>query len=125
MTLFPTIGPRSNARALPRDRADRRVPTGTPRLVDSSTARAALASNKAWQALIAAVRCSSDARLALLKGRPGSERVVCSWERITGCVASCRCGGSGTVTVDFLRKHYAALGDEISKLTRPAIRRSR
>lgn len=124
MTMFPTScpKPKPKARLIARDRAERRVPTGAPRLVESSSDRAERASAEAWQLLLDAVRRSSTARLTLLSGRPASDQVACPWERITSCDASCRCSGTGAVTVDFLRRHYATLADEIEKVTRPAQR---
>lgn len=124
MTLFPTTGAksksRSKSRLTPRDRAERRLPSGTPRVVESSNDRSARASADTWQALVDAVRRSATARLMLLDGRSGSERVPCSWERITGCDDSCRCRGAGTVTVEFLRRHYEHLAGEIAMIAAPA-----
>ena len=124
MTLFPTTvakpKSRSKSRPTPRDRADRRLPSGTPRVVESSNDRSARASVETWQAMVDAVRRSASARLMLLDGRSGSERVPCSWEQITGCDVSCRCRGAGTVTVEFLRRHYEHLAVEIAMIASPA-----
>ena len=125
MTLFPTTSSRPKSRPTPRDRAERCIPTGAPRLVESSTGRSARSSTEAWHSLLDAVRRSSTARLTLLSGRLASDRVSCPWERLTNCAASCRCGGAGTVTVEFLRRHYASLADEIALLVRPAPARRR
>ena len=126
MTLFSTTRAKApKTPALPRDRSERRVPTGTLRLVESSADRAASASSRSWQSLVEAVRRSSSARLTLLNGRSASDRVTCPWERITGCAVSCRCGGSGTVSVEFLRRHYTSLADEIASLAQPEARRGR
>ena len=125
MTMFPISCPKPKSRPTARDRAERRVPTGAPRLVESSTDRAARASAEAWQSLLDAVRRSSSARLMLLSGRPGADRIACPWERVMDCGASCRCGGTGTVTVGFLRKHYENLVDDIARLARPAPARRR
>lgn len=120
MTMFPISCPKPKSRPTARDRAERRVPTGAPRLVESSSDRHVRASVEVWQLLLDAVRRSSSARFTLLSGRPAANRVACPWERLTSCDASCRCGGAGTVTVEFLRRHYASLTDEIVLLTRPA-----
>jgi hypothetical protein len=119
VTLFPTPSSKPKARPTARDRAEYRIPTGAPRLVESSTDRAARSSTEAWESLLDAVRRSSMARLTLLSGRSGTDRVSCPWALSTDCVANCRCGGSGTVTVEFLRKHYATLTDDIELLARP------
>lgn len=124
MTLFPTTNPkprsRSNGRLAPRDRAARRLPSGSPRVVESSNDRTARASVDAWQALVDAVRRSAAARLMLLDGRSRGDRVPCSWNRLTGCDSSCRCRGAGTVTVEFLRRHYEHLAVEIAMIAAPA-----
>lgn len=126
MTLFAASDFKSKARTSRpgSDRRPRRVlPTGTPRLLESSTVRRSRLGSEAWQALLDAVRRSATTRVDLLMGRKGSERIECSWKRLTGCDASCRCGGAGTVTVDFLRDHYASLVSEIEEFTRPMSRR--
>lgn len=126
MTLFPTSCPKPKSRPTPRDRAERCIPTGAPRLVESSTDRSARSSTESWQSLLDVVRRSSTARLTLLSGgRSVSDRVSCPWERLTNCYASCRCGGAGTVTVGFLRRHYATLADDIAQIARPATSRRR
>jgi len=93
--------------------------------MESSNARLGRASVEVWQLLLDAVRRSSSARLTLLSGRSGADRVACPWERVTGCAVTCRCGGAGTVTVGFLRKHYESLADDIARLVRPASARRR
>ena len=120
MTLFPTSysKPKSQLKPRPvaRARASRRIPTGAPRFVESSNDRSGRAFVAAWQALIDAVRRSSEARLALLSGRSGAQRVACPWERITSCDVSCHCRGAGAVTVKFLRSHYTNLANDIVAL---------
>ncbi len=118
MTLFPAPAPKPSKRHAPRDRSVR-VPTGTPRLVESSSDRRARVSVESWQAVLEAVRRSSAARLELLKGRSGSDRLPCSWSKLGGCDADCRCRGAGTVTVNFLRAHYERLATEIALLVSP------
>jgi hypothetical protein len=120
VTLFPTSCSNSKPKSRPsaRDRGERRIPTGTPRIVESSIDRSARSSTKAWQLLLDSIRRSATGRLILLTGRSGADRVTCPWERITSCV-SCRCGGAGTVTVSFLRKHYESLVDDLTRLVRP------
>lgn len=124
MTLFPTTTAkpksRSTSRLTPRDRSERCLPSGTPRVVESSNDRTTRAAAEAWQALVDAVRRSATARLMLLDARSGSDRVPCSWERLTGCDSSCRCRGAGTVTVEFLRRHYEHLAVEIAMIASPA-----
>ena len=125
MTLFPTTRGKPKARPLPRDRAERCIPTGALRIVESSTDREARSSTDTWQALLDAVRRSAAARLSLLSGRTNAERVSCPWAPITGCADNCRCGGTGTVTVSFLRAHYEALPDDLAQLGRHARARKR
>ena len=123
MTLFPATVPKPKlkSKAALRDKSPRRrIPTGAPRLVESSTDRAARSSAEAWGALLDAVRRSSLARLELLKGRASGDRVSCPWVQLTGCDAACRCRGAGTVTVEFLRGHYEHLAVEIAMLASPA-----
>lgn len=120
MTLFPTRCTKPKVKPTARDREERRVPTGAPRVVESSRDRASRASAEAWQSLLDSIRRSSTARLTLLSGRPAADQVLCPWKRITGCAASCRCGGSGAVKVEVLRRHYARLADDIELLARPA-----
>lgn len=99
-------------------RLRRRIPTGIPRLVESSRDRRNRSSTEAWDALLEAVRRSASARLELLRGRDASDRMQCSWQRLSGCETTCRCRGAGTVTVGFLRDHYERLALELSLLAR-------
>jgi len=125
MTLFPSSDLKSKHPPQGRDRQHRlRIPTGMPRLVESSSARRELADVIAWEALIDAIRRSSTARLELLKGWSGSDRTACPWERLTGCDVGCRCRGMRTVTVDFLRTHYTRLATEIALIAHPSPQRS-
>ena len=119
MTLFPATAPKPKSKVRD-ERSRRRIPTGAPRLVESSTDRVARSAIEAWGALFAEVRRSSSARLALLKGRASGDRLACPWERITGCDVTCRCRGVGTVTVSFLRGHYEHLAVEIAIASSPA-----
>ena len=121
MTLFPM--PTKPQARLVDPRRGLRLPTGTPRLVESSRAREARTSAVAWQALLETVRRSAAARVDLLRGRSGSERLACAWKRLSGCDTHCRCRGAGTVSVDFLRRHYESLGTNLALLVRPASRR--
>ena len=124
MTLFSVSSLKPKFRPPGRDKRPRaRIPTGVPHLVESSNARASRAVTETFAALLAAVRRSASARLVLLEGRSGRDRVACSWERITSCDVTCRCGGAGTVTVKFLRKHYEHLAVEIATFVRPALAR--
>lgn len=123
MTLFPTPTKQASRRVHD-PRRGLRIPTGAPRLVASSRDRDVQATAAAWQALLDGVRRSAAARVDLLKGRSGSERLSCSWKRLSGCDADCRCRGEGTVTVDFLRKHYGRLAIELALLAQPARRDS-
>ena len=125
MTLFSTLKSKSKPSLAPPDgRPRRRLPTGAPRLVESSIDRAARASVEAWESLLDAVRRSATGRLELYKNRSLSERVMCPWERLTGCDLTCRCRGAGTVTVEFLSGHYERLAAEIATLVSPASGRS-
>ncbi len=126
MTLFPTTVLKPKPKLPTRDKRPQLcIPTGAPRLVESPTDRSARAPAEAWGALLDVVRRSSAARLALLSGRAGNDRISCPWERLAACAVSCRCGGAGTVTVEFLRGHYANLAAEIATFARPTpVRRS-
>ena len=122
MTLFPVTASKPKSKVVRRDEERRRrIPTGAPRLVESSTDRAARSSTEVWGLMLDAVRRSSSARLKLLKGRASGDRVSCPWERLMGCDATCRCRGAGTVAVAFLREHYERLALEISLLVEPAV----
>lgn len=126
MTLFSTTALRAKPKLLsPDGRPRRRLPTGAPRLVESSTDRAARASAEAWESLLDAIRRSAAARLELYKNRSLSERVTCPWERLTGCDITCRCRCAGTVTVEFLSGHYERLAAEIATLVSPAFSQRR
>ncbi len=119
MMLFPSTPRKTSSKLSPDKRPRRRLPTGTPRLVESSSDRAARASVEAWEATLDAIRRSATARLELFKNRPLSERIPCPWERLTGCAITCRCRGAGTVTIEFLSDHYARLATEIAVLVSP------
>lgn len=103
-------------------RRSHRIPTGAPRLVESSTMCREQTRAIAWQKLIDSISRAAIARLALLKARAGKEHTSCPWERFTGCCADCRCHGERTVTVDFLRVHYGRLAIEIALLALPSSR---
>jgi hypothetical protein len=126
VTLFTANDLKSKskkARAPGRDRRRRRsIPTGEPRLVESSRDRDGRIAALAWEALIDAIRESAVARLELLRGRQGSDRLVCPWERFMVCDVGCRCRGSRTVTVAFLRAHYMRLASEIALFGHPVHR---
>jgi len=119
VTLFSPNDLRSRRRSLDRDQRSRRsIPTGPPRLIESSTKRLARADAKSWDRLVEALRQASVARLELLKNRQGSDRTPCPWARLVDCNRACRCGGAGTVTVEFLRDHYTRLPAEITKIAK-------
>ncbi len=102
------------------------IPTGAPRLVESSSDRLAREDAATWDALVETVGRASSARLELLSGRDGGDRVACPWSRVVTCDNACRCRGLGVVTVDFLRDHYTHLAVEIAKLAArsPSMRRT-
>jgi hypothetical protein len=123
--LFSSRDLKSKQRSPGRDRRrPRQIPTGTPRLMESSAERLERMSTETWAEFVNAIRRSSTARLDLLKSRDGSDQIPCPWERLVACDKTCRCGGSKRVTVDFMRKHYGQLATEIAKIVSPAARRS-
>ena len=120
--LFPVSTVKSKPRSSLRARKRLRIPTGKPRIVESSVVCQEQASVIAWKRLIDAISSAATARLALLKGRAGKERTPCPWEPFTGCCVDCRCRGERMVTVDFLRAHYGRLAIEIALLALPSSR---
>jgi hypothetical protein len=123
--LFPESPVKSKPRSSTRVRKRLRIPTGKPRLVESSAVCQERASAIAWKRLIDAISHAATARLALLKGRTGKELISCPWEPFTGCCVDCRCRGKRMVTVDFLRAHYGRLAIEIALLALPSSRSMR
>jgi len=114
VSLFVASELKTKGRRPSRDRRPRvSLPSGMPRLVESSRARRARAGVEAWEAFIGEIRRSAEARLILLAGHSEGDRVVCPWARLTSCGTTCRCAGAATVSVDFLRKHYKTLATEI------------
>jgi hypothetical protein len=106
-------------RSLGRDRRRRRsIPTGAPRLVESSADRQDRAIAESWTSFVDVIRQASLARLELLRGRDGGDVTGCPWSRLVVCDDACRCGGTGTVTVAFLRDHYEHLAAEVAKIAR-------
>lgn len=97
-------------------RPRRRIPTGAPRLVESSRQRRDRAVAESWELLLDLVRRCSEGRLTLLSGRAATEQMACPWQRFTGCVTDCRCNGTKLVTVRFLRDHYKLLPNAIAAL---------
>lgn len=95
-------------------RPRRRIPTGAPRLVESSRDRRNRTAAESWESLLDSVRRCSEGRLTLLSGRNANEQLACSWQRLTGCTIDCRCGGTKLVTVGFLRNHYKLLPSAIA-----------
>lgn len=118
--LFPDAITKPKPLASPRSGKRLRIPTGKPRLVESSARHRERASLLAWKRLIDAVSRASIARLALLKGRTGAEHVPCPWEPFTWCDIDCRCRGKRAVTVEFLRVHYGRLAIEIALFALPS-----
>lgn len=106
-------------------RPRRRIPTGAPRLVESSRDRLDRSQAESWEALLDSVRRSAEARLTLMNGRAAREQMTCPWRHFTGCVPTCRCDGTKMVTVEFLRNHYKALPQAIIALAIPALSRRR
>ena len=111
--LFTPSDLKLKRRAPDRDQRRRRIATGAPRLVESSHARAVRVDADAWEALLTAIKQSSQAPLALLKGRGEADQTACPWALVVACDGTCRCGGSGVVTVGFLLEHYTRLVGEI------------
>ena len=107
------------------NRLRRRIPTGAPRLVESSRDRRDRTAAESWESLLDCVRRCSEGRLTLLSGRSATEQMACSWQRLTGCVSDCRCGGTKLVTVGFLRNHYKLLPSAIAALAIPSRARRR
>lgn len=104
------------------DRAPRRrIPTGSPRLVESSRQRRDRTTAESWELLLDLVRRCSEGRLTLLSGRTATEQMACPWQRFTGCMPDCRCGGTKLVTVSFLRNHYKLLPSTIAAFANPSI----
>jgi hypothetical protein len=103
----------------PDRRAPRIIPTGKPRLMESSTARLDRADSDAWNAFLGTIERSAMARLDLLRNREDGDRLPCCWQRLTRCDGDCRCRGTGAVTVAFLRGHYTHLATEIALFVRP------
>jgi hypothetical protein len=118
--LFPESPMKSKLRPSARARKRLRIPTGKPRLVESSALCQERAAAVAWKRLVDAISSAAVARLALLRGRVGKERTPCPWEPFTGCCVDCRCCGERLVTVDFLRAHYGRLAIEIALLALPS-----
>jgi hypothetical protein len=105
---------RPRSPAIVDDRPRAQIPTGLPRLVESSRSRRSHASEDAWAELLAVVRKSALARLDLLSGRSPLDLVACPWQRLTDCSVDCRCGGTGEVKVGFLENHYAKLTERLA-----------
>jgi hypothetical protein len=99
-----------------RDRRRRRIPTGAPRLIESSTERIGRMDTEAWELLIKSVRRSAIARSELLDHRDEKDLLTCPWSRLVACDHACRCNGTGKVTVSFMRDHYARLASKIEQL---------
>jgi hypothetical protein len=106
-----------------REQGRRRLPTGSPRLMESASARLARLDAETWASLLTEIRRSALARRELLEVREGSDQIPCPWSRLVTCEGSCRCGGSGTVTVGFLLDHYRQLPLAIVQLVQPTARR--
>jgi hypothetical protein len=104
----------------PADRRQLRLPTGAARFVEASRESVTRLSALAWSMQIALIQQSCAMRLELLKGRRGTDRTACPWERLTPCDQACRCHGMRTVTIFFLRSHYEHLAAEIVLCARPA-----
>ncbi len=120
MTLFSTSDLKTKPGAAARDRRRRRrIPTGEPRLVESSRVRVQQDAAAAWEALLNAIRKSAEVRLSLLRGRSGSDRLACPWERFNRCAVGCRCHGTRRVSVALLREHYTHLASEIEMFACP------
>lgn len=117
MTLFRSNDLKPKFRSPEQDsRPRRRLPTGVPRTLESSTARRARAADDAWAEFLDAIRRSASARLEVLKGQAERDLISCPWAKLIGCGADCRCGGTKTVTIEFLRRHYSTFVAAIEKV---------
>jgi hypothetical protein len=114
--LFSRSELKTKARAPGRDRRRRRIPTGAPRLVESSSDRATRLDAEAWLAFVEMIRGLADVRVELLKNRDAGDLVDCPWAVVVACDDSCRCGGLRKVSTALLRDHYAHLATEIVRL---------
>lgn len=100
-----------------------RIPTGKPRLVDSSTARYARRGEEAWKLMIEIVERSAEANLDLISTLEVNDELACPWNTFTSCSADCRCNGRGAVSVGFLRDHLKYIVERIVDLTKPETKR--
>jgi hypothetical protein len=116
VTLFSQTELKAKPRAVRHDRRRRRVPTGAPRIVESSSDRVVRLDAEAWAALVEMIRRSAEVRLDLLRSRDDNELVDCPWSVVVTCDDGCRCGGLGKVLVAFLRNHYARLPSQIEHI---------
>lgn len=119
MQLFSKADLKQPKQAVRRDRRRRRIPTGAPRLMESSAERTDRLTAEAWNQLLETIDRSAQARIELFKHREDQDLLGCPWARLTPCSAACRCEGHGKVTIAFLRKHYAHLAVEIARLVMP------
>lgn len=120
MTLFSSSELRTSTVATAAERARLRITTGPPRLGESSAARRARIAAEAWAALVDVIRRKAQARLVLLEHRNDHDHLPCPWAQFAPCDGDCRCRGRATVSVRFLRAHYARLAIEIVRLARPS-----
>jgi hypothetical protein len=116
--LFSQAQLKVKTRPVRRDGARRRIPTGAPRLVESSAERADRLIAEAWNQQLEAIDRSAQARIELLKHRGDQDLLGCPWARLMPCSVACRCHGFGKVTIAFLRNHYANLAVEIAQLVK-------
>lgn len=117
--LFSKVELKPTKHGIGRKRRRRRIPTGAPRLMESSAERTDRLLSEAWMQQLAAIDRSSQARLELLKQHEGSDLIGCPWARLTPCDGTCRCQGLGKVKIALLRDHYAHLVVEIVRLVTP------
>lgn len=107
-----------------RDKRRRRIPTGSPRLMESSAERTDRLAAEAWAQQLELIDRSAQARLELLRLRGGRDLLGCPWARLEPCTEACRCRGVGQVSIAFLRVHYSQLAADIAQLVKPKQRAS-
>jgi hypothetical protein len=110
VTLFADIEIRPRRARRLRARGTIQIPTGSPRLIESPSDRRVRERLEARAAFAKSIVESARVRLRLLSDRHPAEAVACPWQGVHD--ASCRCDGTGNVSVGFLVDHYRALAEE-------------
>lgn len=94
------------------------IPTGFPRLFDSTKERGRFAAAQVRADFFRAVLHSTLNRLELIEDALDYESLPCPRAALVTCSPICRCGGAGTLSAGAIRANYIQIVAEMRTILR-------